>query len=134
MCLATSGRSLGEGSFTLSGAIVKGPGSESPWREIAAMACGVTHTTACAHTFANEPAMIVALAQFGGINNRFTEGRWNRMNDGVETGRKFLETLPHRFAADESRIGQSCHVARDLFLQRLKPKLTLPRRAAGKEF
>ena len=78
--------------------------------------------------------MIVALAQFGGINNRFTEGRWNRMNNGVETGRKFLETLPHRFAADESRIGQSCHVARDLFLQRLKPKLTLPRRAAGKEF
>src|SRR2546423_10762082 len=78
--------------------------------------------------------MIVTVAHLCGFDPRFAKGGWNRMNNGVETGRKFLETLPHRFAADESRIGQSCHLARDLFLQRLKPKLTLPRRAAGKEF
>jgi hypothetical protein len=42
--------------------------------------------------------------------------------------------LPHRFAADQSRIAQPRNVASDLFLQWVNPKLTLPRWATGKKF
>src|SRR2546429_5404432 len=78
--------------------------------------------------------MIVALTQLCGINHRFTEGRWNRVDNNVNTGRKFFQALPHRFAADQSCIAQPRNVARDPFLQRLNPKLTFPRRATGKKF
>src|SRR2546426_6554917 len=78
--------------------------------------------------------MIVTLAQLRGLDPRFAKGGWNRMNNNVETRRKFLQTLPHRFAADQSRIAQPRNVARDLFLQRLNPKLTFPRRTTGKKF
>jgi hypothetical protein len=78
--------------------------------------------------------MIVTVAHLCGFDPRFAKAGWNRMNNDVETGRKFLQTLPHRFAADQSRIAQPRNVASDLFLQWVNPKLTLPRWATGKKF
>src|SRR6266436_9284975 len=78
--------------------------------------------------------MIVTLAQLGRISDRFAKGGWNRMNNNVKTGHKFFQTLPHQFATDQSRIAQPRNVASDLFLQRLNPKLTLPRRTTGKKY
>src|SRR5438874_13384696 len=56
------------------------------------------------------------------------------MNYDIEPRDKSLEHLLHRFAADQSCVGQSRDVPGDFLLQRLKPKLALPRRANGKEF
>src|SRR5439155_6241549 len=78
--------------------------------------------------------MIVARPQLRRIDDRFTEGRWDRMNYDIEPRDKSLEHLLHRFAADQSCVGQSRDVPGDFFLQRLKPKLALPRRARCKEF
>src|SRR5690242_2870307 len=48
---------------------------------------------------ANEPPTIITLPQLNGINRRFAEGGWNRMNNDVGTGGKLLQNLSHRFAA-----------------------------------
>jgi hypothetical protein len=56
------------------------------------------------------------------------------MNYDIEPRDKSLEHLLHRFATDQSCVGQSRDVPGEFFLQRLKPKLALPRRTSGKEF